>query len=72
VKIEKLVRPNDCKDESIKLNFSLDFICLHFSFIQIFVKTLAAQPITLEVEPRDRIEDVKVKIEDKEGSSPDQ
>lgn len=35
--------------------------------MQIFVKTLSGKHITLEVEPTDRIEDVKEKIEDKEG-----
>src|SRR5699024_11549420 len=35
--------------------------------MQIFVKTLYGKHITLEVEPTDRIEDVKEKIEDKEG-----
>ncbi len=35
--------------------------------MQIFVKTLTGKHITLEVEPNDRIEDVKAKIQDKEG-----
>ncbi len=35
--------------------------------MQIFVKTLTGKHITLEVEPTDRVEDVKAKIEDKEG-----
>ncbi len=35
--------------------------------MQIFVKTLTGKHITLEVEPTDRIEDVKAKIRDKEG-----
>lgn len=35
--------------------------------MQIFVKTLSGKLITLEVEPTDRIEDVKEKISDKEG-----
>jgi ubiquitin C len=37
------------------------------TLIQIFVRTLTGKHITLEVEPTDRIEDVKSKIEDKEG-----
>ena len=37
------------------------------SAMQIFVKTPTGKHITLEVEPTDRIEDVKAKIQDKEG-----
>lgn len=35
--------------------------------MQIFVKTLTGKTITLEVEPADKIENVKAKIQDKEG-----
>lgn len=59
---------------AIILTCSILFWCLPGTALamQIFVKTLTGKHITLEVEPTDRIEDVKVKIQGKEGLDPNQ
>ena len=41
------------------------------SAMQIFVKTLSGKTITLEVEPNDSVDAIKVKIQEKEGCAPE-